>query len=84
MTPHEIEKEIKQLDPKKACVENLPSKMLISGSDIVSKYLSKNNTSKNGQKYPIHKEKERILLKNYKPVSLIPIVSKLKETCSIR
>ena len=47
------------------------------------------NTSKNDQKYPIslkvadvtpiHKSKEHFLLKNYRPVSLIPIVSKLFE-----
>ena len=50
MTPEEIEKEIKQLDPKKACVENdLPSKIFIGSNDIVSKYLSNiNNTYKNG------------------------------------
>ena len=91
MTPEEVEKEIKQLNPKKACVENdLPTKVLVSTNDIVSHHLSNiYNTSKNDQKYPIslkvadvtpiHKSKEKFLLKNYRPVSLIPIVSKLFE-----
>ena len=34
MTPDEIEKEIKQLDPKNACVEtDLPPKILIGSND---------------------------------------------------
>ena len=91
MTPEEVEKEIRQLDPKKACVENdLPTKVLVSTNDIVSHHLSHiYNRSQNDQKYPIslkvadvtpiHKSKEKFLVKNYRPVSLIPIVSKLFE-----
>ena len=91
ITPEETESEIKQLDPKKASIENdIPTKILIGSNDIVSEHLSSiYNTSKNNQEYPlslkiadvtpIHKAKERILLKNYRPVSLIPIISKLFE-----
>ena len=76
VTSDEIEKEIKQLNPKKACVENdIPTKVLVSINDIVSLHLSNiYNTSKNDQTYPlslkfadvtpIHKAKEKILLKN--------------------
>ena len=89
VTSEEIEKEIIQLNPKKACVENdIPIKVLVGTYDIVSQHLSEiYNTSKNEKKYPlslkvadvtpIHKSKEKFLLKNYRPVSLIPIVSKL-------
>ena len=83
--------EINQLDPKKAGIDNdLPTKILIGSSDIVSSYLSNiYNNSKNDNMYPqklkladvtpIHKKNETTSMKNYRPVSLIPIVSKLFE-----
>ncbi len=91
MTSEEIEKEIGQLNPKKASVENdIPTKILVGSNDIISYHLSNiYNTSKNDQSYPlslktadvtpIHKAKEKVLLKNYRPVSLIPIISKIFE-----
>ena len=77
--------------PKNTCIENdIPTKILVGSNDIVGQYLLNiYNTSKDSQKYPlslkvadvtpIHKAKERILLSNYRPVSLILIVSKLFE-----
>ena len=46
--------EINQLDPKKAGIDNdLPTKILIGGSDRVSSYLSNiYNNSKNDNMYP--------------------------------
>ena len=82
---------IKSLDPKKASVENdIPTKMLIGTNDIISGYFSEiYNFSKNSNKYPsslknadvtpIHKEKEKTLKKNYRPVSILPVLSKLYE-----
>ena len=70
--------------------------ILIGSGDIVCAYLSNiYNTSKEENKYPqslkqadltpIHKKENRTLLKNYRPVSLIPIVSNYsKATCLIR
>ena len=91
VTSDNIEKEIRKLDPKKASIQNdIPTKILIGSNDIVCNYLSSiYNNSKNNQNYPlslkvadvtpIHKAKERTLLKNYRPVSLIPVISKLYE-----
>ena len=64
--------------------------MLIKTNDIVSDYLTDYfNNAKNDQEYPtslkladvipVHKKEEKTLTKNYRPVSLIPIVSKLYE-----
>ena len=60
--------------------KDIPAKILIGTNDI---------NSKNSQNYPIslkvadvtpiHKEKETIFKKNYRPISLIPILSKLYE-----
>ena len=90
--PHKMGIKIRQLDPKKASVENdIPSKLLIETSDIVSQHLSDiyNNSKFHGefpQKLkratiiPISKSRTRTLLKkDYRPVSLLPVVSKLYE-----
>ena len=91
VTEDEIYNSIKNLDPKKASVENdIPAKILIGANDIVSGYLtSMYNDSKNSQCYPtsmkradvtpIHKEKATTNKKNYRPVSLTVILSKLYE-----
>ena len=91
MTSLDFENEIIKLDKKKASMDDdMPTKILIGTKDIVSNYLSNSyNDSKNDKKYPmslkranvipVHKEDERTLMKNYRPVSLLPIVSKLFE-----
>ena len=89
MTSDEIETEIKKLDTKKASMEDdIPAKVLVVSNDIVGKHLSSIfNNSKNSNSYahslkisdiiPISKTKENILMKQYRSVSLIPIISKL-------
>ena len=91
ITSHDLENEIKSLDPKKATVKNdIPTKMLIETNDISSVFLtqiynaSKDDhtfpeTLKNADVVPIHKKEERTKKENYRPVSLLPIVSKLFE-----
>ena len=86
-----IYSKIKSLDPKKTCMENdIQAKILIGTNDIVSGYLlNMYNDSKNTETYPsslknaditpIHKEKEKTLKKNYRPVSILPILSKIYE-----
>ena len=90
-TANAFKAEINKLDPRKAGIENdIPAKILISTSDIVCTHLSHiYNSTKNYNSYPrslkladvtpIHKKDARTLMKNYRPVSLIPIVSKLFE-----
>ena len=68
----------------------MPTKILIGSSDIINNYLSSiYNNAKNESIYPehlkladvtpIHKKEDITLMKNYRPVSLIPVVSKLFE-----
>ena len=83
--------EIQKLDPKKArCANDIPTNMLLKTNDIISEHLTDiYNDCKNSNSYPdslktadvipIYKGKERFLPKNYRPVSLIPTVSKLFE-----
>ena len=90
-TPNVIKNEIGKLDPRKASVENdIPTKILIGSRDTVCDHLSKiYNNSKNDHIYPqtlkladvtpVHKKEETTLLKNYRPISLIPVVLKLFE-----
>ena len=91
ITEDEIYSKIKKIDPKKASMEkDIPAKVLIGSNDIVSSYLSNIfNDSKNSQKYPtslkmaditpIPKEGVKTLKKNYRPVSILPILSKIYE-----
>ena len=91
ISSHDFESMIKDLNQKKASIENdLPVKLLVNSSDIISGKLCEiYNVSKNCEKYPnsmkladvipIHKHNETTLLKNYRPVSLLPIVSKIFE-----
>ena len=90
-TTQQLEIEIQQLDPKKASAENdIPTKVLIETSDVASHYLTKIcNESKKDHIFPeslkladvipIHKKDERTNKENYRPVSLLPITSKLFE-----
>ena len=86
-----IQNEINAINPKKASVENdVPAKILKENKDIFSLHLSriynesKNNNTfpvslKNADVSPIHKEKETTATKNYRPVSVLPILSKVYE-----
>ena len=88
----EIYEYISKLDPKKAGIENdIPASVLVSSIDIVSTYLTNiYNESKNSNLFPpalklgtitpIHKKKVKTLIKkDYRPVTLLPLVSKIYE-----
>ncbi len=83
---------IYSIDPKKASTENdIPAKILRGSGPVIASYLSEiYNSSKNGGKFPsslkegtvipINKTSTRtILKKQYRPVNLLPVVSKIYE-----
>ena len=86
-TPLNLQSEIALLDMKKASVDDdIPVKILKTCSEISTKCLCDIfNESKKLQDFPsalklaIHKKEEKTLSKNYRPVSLLPVVSKLFE-----
>ena len=87
----DFENAILKLDTNKAVSEdNIPTKILIKTNDTVSNHLSDLfNNAKNDHNYPvalkianvipIRKNDEKSLIKYYRPVRLIPIISKLFE-----
>ena len=88
----EMKLEISNLDAKKSgTFMNIPVKLLKEAVDIVAQPLTDiwNFEVINGQKFssqlkladitPLHKKLETILKENYRPVSLLPVVSKLFE-----
>ena len=91
MTPQVFESETLKFDARKANSHgDIPTRMLIRTYDIVPNHLCEHyNKAKNYQLYPaslkladvtpIHKKDETTLTKNYRPVSLILVVSKIFE-----
>ena len=92
LAEQDMQNQILQLNSKKAGIANdFPAKMLKGSNDIVSNYLCNiYNNSKSDEKYPsslksgtvtpINKKSTQTLLKkDQRPVSLLPIVSKLFE-----
>ena len=87
----DFESEIFKLDPSKSVKENdIPIKITKNNSDIIARYLSKDfNRSidrgiyPSGLKYsditPVFKSGERSNKSNYRPVSILPSLSKLCE-----
>ena len=88
-----IEKEIKNLDTKKTAPKNgIPVKILKLNNDLLSKYLSQifNESIEvanfpNELKYayitPVYKRNNRHEKENYRPVSIISVVSKILARC---
>ena len=92
LSPQDAHKRILDLEVKKASIEkDIRAKILIGSNEIVSNYLADiYNNSKNNRNYPsslklgivtpINNKTTRILLKkDYRPIRLITIISKLYE-----
>ena len=91
ITAREIEAEIKSIDINKASSsDDVPISVLTSCSDIVSPFLKdisdtpfSNCESPRSLKLadisPIHKKDETYKKENYRPVSLLPVISKVFE-----
>ena len=90
-TKNEIQDNIKLLNTKKITVDgDIPSKMLILTNEISSEIITNiYNESKEIQRFPyslkladvkpIHKKSEKTNKENYRPISLLPTISKLFE-----
>ena len=89
--PNDLDEHIKSLDPKKTTVENdIPTKILIDTKEIANGYLTNiYHKCIENQTFPLslkkayvihsHKQLERTSAKNYRPISLLPCISKLYE-----
>ena len=91
VTDTEVKKEITNLNPKKAIPHgNIPIKHIKETSEVCSTFLTnifnigiKNGTFPDELKLaditPVHKKEDTTKTKNYRPVSVLPPVSKLLE-----
>ena len=92
-TKQNISKALKNLDQKKACQGNdIPVKMIKFSDDIVSDFIYHNyNNSlfstifpsvlQKADISPIHKKKSKLDIENYRPVSILLVLSKIYERC---
>ena len=84
---------IQSLDTKKACgFDHLPAKILKMGNKVISAQLTSiinsciNNSTfpdmlKLAQITPLFKKRYELLKNNYRPVSILPAMSKIVEKC---
>ena len=91
MTSDQVENVIKNLNTHKATQQNdIPAKIIIKASDIISPYLSNiytrsiqnsifPNALKEADVTPVHKKGDRTKIENYRPVSILPNDSKIYE-----
>ena len=82
-------KEINKLDGKKACQEHdIPVKLIQLNKDLFSHFVYHNfNNSlfssnlKVADILPTHKRKDKSGIENYRPISILPTLSKIYERC---
>ena len=91
ITPEITKKHLKKLNPKKATgCDNIPPKILRTSADticypltdIINNMIDQNcfpDLLKKAQVTPVYKKDDPFTLKNYRPVSILPAVSKIFE-----
>ena len=89
----DIIKEIQNLDASKACQDtDVPTKIIKNNSDIFGDFIYQNfndavdtdifpNVLKNANVSPVFKKGSRTCETNYRPVSILPNISKIYERC---
>ena len=88
--PSTVYRVIKSLDPRKAVSGSIPTKILKSMADIVSIPLTDCiNSSVNNEVFPfalkysevspVYKKDNKLSIKNYRPISILPVLSKVYE-----
>ena len=87
------DKEIQNLDASKACQDtDVPTKIIKNNSDIFGDFIYQNfndavdtdifpNVLKNANVSPVFKKGSRTCETNYRPVSILPNISKIYERC---
>ena len=87
----EMMKQINSLDKRKTTTfNNIPTRILVENSDIISPFITDiYNKSKSKSEFPnslkladitpAHKNEEKILEKNYRPIRILPPISKVFE-----
>ena len=93
VTFEEIENELTKLDMQKASQDtDIPTKIVKENADIVGDFIYQNFNNaiassvfpvnlKNANITPIHKKDSRETVSNYRPVSILPNLSKIYEKC---
>ena len=89
----DIENEIKLLDIKKATQDtHIPTKIIKQNADIVRDFIYQNFNNgiacsvfpvnlKNANVTPVHKKESRENEANYRPIGILPNLSKIYEKC---
>ena len=85
----DVDREIDSLDASKAIQQNdIPVKVIKANLDVFSEFIMHNfnegistarflDSLKNAEVKPVFKKKSRIDKENYRPVSILPVISKI-------
>ena len=93
VSTEEVKRKIESLDPKKAAQEkDIHTKILKQNSDFLAFHVQKDinasistskfpNDLKEADVIPVYKKKSKLSKENYRPISILPNISKVYERC---